>query len=739
MNVLITGGNGFIGTRLVDRLIKERHRVTIIDIKPQPPESFMHKTRQFTISAGDRRCDPVFADAGFDLVIHLACQPLPFQYDQAYSEILHGNLSALGNILYLARKYAVAKVIVLIDGQIYGSRALGPRKEADPVQPDTDTGLQELIREKCCQAYRQQGLNVTCIRTGIVYGPAVVANPEPVFIRQLWGHDASSQQARMSEASRIDCLYVNDLVEALVRVCENQTSPVLNIAAGQCSSFQEVKQIIQQTWQAMANETGARPLEAAWPEQPDQTAGGDSPEWSPDEPSLCLDRTLAAFELDFTPRYTLAEGIRKSIEEYCRLPDKLFASHPHPPDKILPRIWAWLTTPDVENLLLLLLFGSATFYARQHLGLDFDFLWLYLIVVNLFFGLKIGWIAIALAIFLRLTLVLFVDDMRLSVFVANGAEIANLIAYLVVGFLVGMSVDKIRQKEESYGQEIEQLTIELKDLHLLYHNCTEIKHNLQMTIAQTEDSLAKAIQIIKRLDEPDLLLYYANLCAELAQMFQVPSVLIYSISADETFLRLAGSKGLVEYPRTIQAQALQLVRESMASGKIVLNTALIAANPAVCATVRVQHKPVAVIFLDRIDIQILTQNFLFTLESVIELVAYSLEKNQFFELANRSIKFHSGTRLIRQNWFEKLIDTRRKLYRQEQASSAIFYFKMEADQYEAFVLKIAGRVRAADQIGEVEHGLLGILMDQVGPEDLPLIKRRLESQEIAYNWADVVR
>jgi len=421
------------------------------------------------------------------------------------------------------------------------------------------------------------------------------------------------------------------------------------------------------------------------------------------------------------------------------LPDKLFASHPHPPDKILPRIWAWLTTPDVENLLLLLLFGSATFYARQHLGLDFDFLWLYLIVVNLFFGLKIGWIAIALAIFLRLTLVLFVDDMRLSVFVANGAEIANLIAYLVVGFLVGMSVDKIRQKEESYGQEIEQLTIELKDLHLLYHNCTEIKNNLQMTIAQTEDSLAKAIQIIKRLDEPDLLLYYANLCAELAQMFQVPSVLIYSISADETFLRLAGSKGLVEYPRTIQAQALQLVRESMASGKIVLNTALIAANPAVCATVRVQHKPVAVIFLDRIDIQILTQNFLFTLESVIELVAYSLEKNQFFELANRSIKFHSGTRLIRQNWFEKLIDTRRKLYRQEQASSAIFYFKMEADQYEAFVLKIAGRVRAADQIGEVEHGLLGILMDQVGPEDLPLIKRRLESQEIAYNWADVVR
>lgn len=154
MNILITGGKGYIGSRMTVRMRQENWWITILDracsesIKPEDKS-----IRLFEIDASDRLCESVFTDSHYDAVIHLACDSLVSNEAAGLSETIHNNLSALENVLYLSLKAHTGKVIVLFDSSIYGTGTEHIKTEVSSLLPDTLTGRQELLRSKLCEAY----------------------------------------------------------------------------------------------------------------------------------------------------------------------------------------------------------------------------------------------------------------------------------------------------------------------------------------------------------------------------------------------------------------------------------------------------------------------------------------------------------------------------------------------------------------------------------------------------------
>ena len=105
MKILVTGGYGFIGSHLVERLIKENHSITIIDDFSTAKESdFTDNVTLFKIGVEDPKCEKIFADFKFDVVVHLAFKELPKEGEREYDEIYHNNSVGLQNILFFSQK-----------------------------------------------------------------------------------------------------------------------------------------------------------------------------------------------------------------------------------------------------------------------------------------------------------------------------------------------------------------------------------------------------------------------------------------------------------------------------------------------------------------------------------------------------------------------------------------------------------------------------------------------------------
>ena len=122
----------------------------------------------YEIYANDSLCERIFTDSKYDVVVHLACNLLPEQSDIS-TRTLHENICSLENILYLSLISRVGKVVVLMDWQIYGQYENHNRKtERSELKPETETGRQELLRDKLCEAYRRQGLDVAVLRIGLI-------------------------------------------------------------------------------------------------------------------------------------------------------------------------------------------------------------------------------------------------------------------------------------------------------------------------------------------------------------------------------------------------------------------------------------------------------------------------------------------------------------------------------------------------------------------------------------------
>lgn len=298
--ILVTGGAGFIGSTLVDQLIKEGHEVIVIDDLSSGRKEYLNPRVSFyEVDINSKKIAKIFRQEKFDYVYHLAAQ-IDVRVSVADPE-LDNRINVLGglNILENCRKNKVKKLIFSsTGGAIYGDSEEIPTTEYAPAYPVSPYGIHKLTFEKYLNYYYQvHGLNYTVLRFANVYGPRQFKGGEAgviaIFIDNAVNGIESTQYGDGLQTR--DFVYVGDVVRALSLALEIDCRGEINIASGRETNLLELRKSIE----AALGET-IRIKEA--------------PAREGEQRRSCLSYQRAKEVLNWEPQVSLTEGVKMTIE-----------------------------------------------------------------------------------------------------------------------------------------------------------------------------------------------------------------------------------------------------------------------------------------------------------------------------------------------------------------------------------------------------------------------------------------
>lgn len=247
--LIVTGGAGFIGSHLTDKLISLGHEVIVVDNLMLGKKEFINKKAKFyKKDIRDYKClKKIFK--GADAVFHLAADPrLPISIEDPLTtnDI---NVNGTLNVLWAAKQNQVAKVIFSSSCAVYG---LGesPLKEESRLNPVSPYGLHKLIGEKYCQLFFQlYSLKTVCLRYFNVFGSRKLATGAypmviPIFLEQRVKNQALTIVGD-GTATR-DYVHVSDVVQANILAWQSKIDDgeSINIGSGKQTSVNEIAKLI---------------------------------------------------------------------------------------------------------------------------------------------------------------------------------------------------------------------------------------------------------------------------------------------------------------------------------------------------------------------------------------------------------------------------------------------------------------------------------------------------------------
>jgi len=304
--VLVTGGAGFIGSHLVDRLVADGHVVRVLDDFSSGREANLERAKPRIELIRGSICDGGLvakAVAGCDVVFHQAAVP---SVPRSVAEPVRTNAANIdGTLLVLeaARQAGVRRVVFAASSSAYGNTETLPKVESMPATPLSPYALQKYAGEVYCRLYHElYGLETVALRYFNVFGPR--QNPEseyaaviPRFIHAC----LRGERPRIygdGEQTR-DFTFVSDAVEAniLASRARGAAGAVINVAGGRRTS-------LNQLFAAIRAQTGVA-LEAIH----ERSRPGDVRH---SLASLDLAREL----LGYAPAVELNLGLAKTIESF---------------------------------------------------------------------------------------------------------------------------------------------------------------------------------------------------------------------------------------------------------------------------------------------------------------------------------------------------------------------------------------------------------------------------------------
>lgn len=301
MRAIVTGGAGFIGSTLVDRLLAEEHEVVVVDNLASGTTTNLEGARatgrcEFVeLDVRDASIPDLFADRRPDVVFHLAAQA-----DVRVSverPLFDADVNVLGglNVIEAARRAGARKVVVASSGgTIYGDPdpADLPVDESHPQHPISPYGVAKKVIDDYLFAFRYlHGLDYAALALANVYGPRQDPHGEAgvvaIFAGRLLGGESCTVFGD-GEQTR-DFVYVDDVVDAFVRAADRGEGVRCNIGTG-------VETSVNVLYRAMADAAGV----------------SDAPVYAPARTGelqrSALDPRFATEVLGWTPRTTLLEG-----------------------------------------------------------------------------------------------------------------------------------------------------------------------------------------------------------------------------------------------------------------------------------------------------------------------------------------------------------------------------------------------------------------------------------------------
>lgn len=302
MNFLVTGGAGFIGSHITDRLLADGHSVTILDNFSTGKRENIPDAPSVSVIEGDvADTDTVgHAMAGVDRVFHeaaIASVPETVGDPPGSARV---NYQGTLNVLEAARRAGAQRVVFACSAAVYGDLPELPKHEEMPVRPLSPYAVDKLASEHACKVYTQlYGLEAVALRYFNVFGPRQdPGSPYSGVISIFTDCIRSGRQPRIygdGEQTR-DFVYVADVVEANMRAMFSPRAPgrSYNIATGGTISINDLLRTLCRLQD--------RPFDPLW-----------LPGREGDIRHSRADIRRASDELEWQPAVTFEEGLHRLL------------------------------------------------------------------------------------------------------------------------------------------------------------------------------------------------------------------------------------------------------------------------------------------------------------------------------------------------------------------------------------------------------------------------------------------
>ncbi len=252
---LVTGGAGFIGSHLVDELLRRGEQVRVLDnLSTGQLDNIRHTLEKIEFIEGDIR-DPEMvrrAIAGADYVLHQAA--LPSVQRSIADPVTTNAVNVTGtlHVLNAAREAGVKRVVFASSSSVYGDTPTLPKHEAMPTQPRSPYAVSKLAAERYCLSfYDVYGLPTVALRYFNVFGPRQDPSSQysgvmPKFITALLKGEAPVIYGDGTQSR--DFTYVANVVHANLLACEcnDGVGQVMNIACGERRTLLELHRDLTQ-------------------------------------------------------------------------------------------------------------------------------------------------------------------------------------------------------------------------------------------------------------------------------------------------------------------------------------------------------------------------------------------------------------------------------------------------------------------------------------------------------------
>jgi len=315
MNVLVTGGAGFIGSHLVERLIEAGHGVDVIDefndfYDPRIKRANLEGVRErIQVYEGDIRdagaVERIVAEGGYGAIIHLAARAGVRPSIKEPRLYIETNILGTYNLLEAARQAGIGRFICASSSSVYGVLKTAPFREdmalTETISPYAAT---KLAAEQLCSNYSHlYGMRTINLRFFTVYGPR--QRPDLAihkFTRHI--HEGKAIDQFGDGSTRRDYTYIDDIIQGVMACLsyEGQLCDVFNLGESQTTTLTELIHAIEET-------LGKKAMINRMPEQPG------------DVPLTYADISKARERLGYNPSTKIKEGIPKFVEWYldtCR-------------------------------------------------------------------------------------------------------------------------------------------------------------------------------------------------------------------------------------------------------------------------------------------------------------------------------------------------------------------------------------------------------------------------------------
>jgi len=305
MRFFVTGGAGFIGSNLVDRLLSYGNDVVAYDNFSTGLSEFLlnaQQNKKFTLITGDLLDTETLSDAmkGCDLVFHLAANADVRFGTEHPSKDLHQNMIATFNVLEAMRRNAITKIVFSSTGSVYGEASIIPTPEDAPFPIQTSLyGASKLAGEGLISAYCEGfGFQSWIFRFVSVLGERYTHGHVFDFYKQLLGHPERLDILGNGQQKK-SYLDIHDCIDAMWTAIRKSREKV-NIFNLGTDEYCEVNDSIRWICSHLNLD-------------PELRYTGGERGWIGDNPFIFLDcRKIRS--LGWRPKYSIKEGIIKTLE-----------------------------------------------------------------------------------------------------------------------------------------------------------------------------------------------------------------------------------------------------------------------------------------------------------------------------------------------------------------------------------------------------------------------------------------